>query len=321
MTEKLELNDPWLLAVWPGMGHVALNAGLYLVAKLAMRQIAHLSSRDLFDVEHIEIEEGIVKLGPLPQNRFFVWQDPKKKHDLIVFVGEAQPSTGRYGFCHRLLDAAMEMGVKRFFTFAAIATQLHPATEPHVTGVATDGQALKELQEEKVKILEDGQIGGLNGVLLGAGTERGLRGIGLLGEIPFFASQLPNPKASKAVLEIFLKMIDIDVDLSDIQKQADAMEIKLTELFEKMKSALQDQSGEQDFTLPGFVNDPEADDQEPKISREPVLGLEARERIEKLFERSRRDRSHAVELKQELDRLGVFAKYEDRFLDLFKKAE
>ena len=34
-----------------------------------------------------------------------------------------------------------------------------------------------------------------------------------------------------------------------------------------------------------------------------------------------RDRAKAIELKQELDRLGVFKDYEDRFLDLFKKAK
>jgi hypothetical protein len=44
-------------------------------------------------------------------------------------------------------------------------------------------------------------------------------------------------------------------------------------------------------------------------------------RIEQLFDDSARDRSKAFELKQELDRLGVFKDYEDRFLDLFKKAE
>ena len=36
MAEKIQLNNPWLVAVWPGMGNVALNAGVYLLAKLGM---------------------------------------------------------------------------------------------------------------------------------------------------------------------------------------------------------------------------------------------------------------------------------------------
>ena len=43
-------------------------------------------------------------------------------------------------------------------------------------------------------------------------------------------------------------------------------------------------------------------------------------RIEELFDVAKRDRSKAFELKRELDRLELFKEYEDRFLDLFKKA-
>jgi hypothetical protein len=42
--------------------------------------------------------------------------------------------------------------------------------------------------------------------------------------------------------------------------------------------------------------------------------------LERLFEQAARDRSKAFGLTHELDRVGVFKEYEDRFLDLFKKA-
>ena len=32
MPEKPQLTHPWLVAVWPGMGNEALNAGVYLLA-------------------------------------------------------------------------------------------------------------------------------------------------------------------------------------------------------------------------------------------------------------------------------------------------
>jgi hypothetical protein len=50
----------------------------------------------------------------------------------------------------------------------------------------------------------------------------------------------------------------------------------------------------------------------------PRQSAKDRDRIEMLFDKARKDRSRAYELKQELDRLGVFAEYEDEFLDLFK---
>jgi hypothetical protein len=43
-----------------------------------------------------------------------------------------------------------------------------------------------------------------------------------------------------------------------------------------------------------------------------------RQRIDNLFRLSADDRSKGFEPKHELDQLGMFQEYEDRFLDLFK---
>lgn len=51
--EQVKLNKPWLFAVWPGMGGVAISAGYYLMAKLGMYLLAEMSAHDLFDVEHV----------------------------------------------------------------------------------------------------------------------------------------------------------------------------------------------------------------------------------------------------------------------------
>ncbi len=49
------------------------------------------------------------------------------------------------------------------------------------------------------------------------------------------------------------------------------------------------------------------------------LYFEVFEKIERLFQEAKFDRNKAYELKRELDKWGLFEKYEDRFLDLFKK--
>ena len=60
---------------------------------------------------------------------------------------------------------------------------------------------LAELQEAKLHTLDDGHIGGLNGILIGAAANCGLRGACLLGEMPHVFTQLPYPKASLGVVE------------------------------------------------------------------------------------------------------------------------
>ncbi|MDR3637070.1 MAG: PAC2 family protein [Isosphaeraceae bacterium] len=310
MSEAKPLNKPWLVAVWPGMGNVAISAGYYLMAKLGMHLLAELSAPELFDVGHIEVKAGLIHPGHAPRNRFFAWNDPDGRHDVIVFIGEAQPPLGKYAFCRRIIDFARELGVERVFTFAAMATAMHPSHESRVFGAATDEESLAELRRLELEILDDGHIGGLNGVLLGVAAEHGFRGACVLGEMPHVFSQLPFPKASHAVLRAFATLAGIEVDLSELADQAKDMDNKLGELLDQMQEAFGREQTEEE---------PQAPLQEP--TEEQRVGPEDRARIERLFERAQLDRAAAYELKRELDGHGVYREYEDRFLDLFKKPE
>lgn len=308
MAEKLKLNHPWLIAVWPGMGNVALSAGYYLLAKLGMHVTAEYEARELFDVDHVEVKEGIIQTGRRPRNRFFVWTDPSQKHDLVVFLGEAQPPIGKYLFCHKLIEYARDLGVERVFTFAAMATQMHPEHRARVFGAATDKESLEELKRLELELLADGHIGGLNGVLLGAAAESGLRGACLLGEMPHIFSQMPFPKASLAILEVFVTITGIELDFTELSEQARNMEQQLGELLSRVEKEY------------GAQFPAEEEGYRSESAEEERVGPAEKQRIEGLFVQAEKDRAKAFELKQELDRLGVFKDYEDRFLDLFKKA-
>jgi proteasome assembly chaperone (PAC2) family protein len=310
MLENSELNHPWLVAVWPGMGHVALNAGVYLLAKLGMNLIAEFEVGDVFDVDYVEVKKGIIQAGRRPRNRLFVWRDPKKNHDLVVFLGEAQPPIGKYAFCRQFIAHARKLGVERFFTFAAMATAMHPEQRSRLFGAATDQETLEELKRLELDILEDSQIGGLNGVVLGAAAEEGLRGACLLGEMPHIFSQISYPKASLVILEVFVTLAGLDLDLTELSAQAKAMDEQLGELLSRVEQGYEHQHADEEET-----------EYPPPAAEEPPVSSPHRQIIEALFEQAAKDRSKAFELKQELDRLGVFKEYEDRFLDLFKKTD
>jgi len=303
------LNKPWMVAVWPGMGHVAISGGYYLMAKLGMYQLAEFRPLDLFEVEHVEVKRGLIRTGRLPRSRLFVWHNSAGGHDIVVLIGEAQPPTGKYAFCRRLIEFARGLAVERIFTFAAMATEMRPEHPSRVFAAVTNEEILVELRRLEVEILEEGAIGGLNGVLLGVAAENGLPGVCLLGEMPHMFLQLPFPKASLAVLETFATMTGLKIDLAELREQARAVEEKLGELFAAVQRAVQGQEP----TAPETFTTQEA--------QKARLASEEEQRIEQLFQQSQQDRSKAYELKRELDRLGVFREYEDRFLDLFKKPE
>lgn len=313
---------PWLVAAWPGMGNVAAIAAGYLVESLDMKAVAELSPRGHFDIQQVRVKGGVVRRPRLPRSVFYRWENPRGR-DLYVLLGEAQPSVGAYEFTHELLDRTEKFGVERVVTFASLASQLHPAAEPGVAAVATDKKTLAELERLEIRALQDGEIGGLNGVLLGAAAERGLTGICLLGEIPFFAAAVPNPKGALAALRAFAALADIKLDTESLEGHAKQMEEALLELMQRMKDEAKLQGAAEAENEAAESEASEDEEGEPEASPksiESALDFAARESIEELFEEARKDRSKGMRLKEELDRLGCFKLYENRFLDLFKRA-
>jgi hypothetical protein len=187
---------------------------------------------------------------------------------------------------------------------------MHPEHASRVFGAATQESILAELKGLGVQILDEGRIGGLNGVLLAAAMENGLHGACLLGEMPHILVQLPFPKASLAILQRFAAWSETEIDLTQLAEQAQAVDEKLGELLAKVQTAMEEQ--ETPAEDEGVIAEP---------SEAGGLGPQDAQRIERLFEQARQDRSKAYELKGELDRLDVFSAYEDRFLDLFKKTD
>jgi proteasome assembly chaperone (PAC2) family protein len=276
-----------------------------------MHHLAEFPSSGLFDVDVAMVEEGVIQKSQHPRSRLFVWKAPEGKRDIIVFIGEAQPPVGKYAFCEKLIDFARDQKVERLFTFAAMATEMHPEHEARVFAAATDKKILQELDRPEIRVLSEGHIGGLNGVLLAAAVDKGMPGICLLGEMPHIFAQLPFPKASMAVLEIFTEMADVKLDFTELAQQSEAMEQRLGELLAKVEGALEAKQHEAQ----------EEPDEDFSVVQEQGLSEADEQRIEALFHEASQDRSKAYELKSELDRLGVFDEFEDRFLDLFKPQE
>jgi len=306
MPVEEKLRDPWLLAVWPGMGGVAISAGYYLMAKLGMHLLLEFPAGEFFDLEQIEVKDGLILTKRLPRSRLFLWTDSKHEHDLIVFIGEAQPPVKGGAFCRKLIDQARDLGVTRVFTFAAMATQMRPKHDSRVFSAAIDRETLARFKQLDLEPLESGAISGLNGVLLGMAANHGLPGGCLLGEIPHVFSQIPFPKASLAVLKAFATMSGIELDFSELEEHAATVERTLEIFLTRMENAA------------GQAEDDDNPDPKPE-SRPSRPGSKDRQRIEQLFTEARNDRSRAYELKQELDRQGLFDEFEDRFLNLFKE--
>ncbi len=316
MTEMPAMNSPWLVSVWPGMGGVALKAGEYLAEQLGMTHVGDFPCDEFFDVNHLSVDEGLARPGDRPRCAILHWRDPRERNDLVLLMGEAQPLTRGYELAHRVIEWAAEWQVSRIFAFAALATQMHPGEPARTFAAATTRQLLGELEGLDLEILSEGQITGLNGLMVAAAQAEGIDAACLLGEVPYFATQVANPKASRVVLGAFGNLAGIELDFMPLDAQAEEVDNHLIQLLDRMQQEAResDEAAGEPWLASGG-------EEGPQEGEGGEIDPEVEKRIERLFVEAARDRSRAFVLKRELDRLGVFEQYENRFLDLFTRGE
>lgn len=297
---KVDVKEPVMLAGWPGMGNVALMAIDYLRKKMRATKFSEIDITGFYTPDAVIVERGLAKLPQLPKNLFYYTKHP----DLVLFESEAQ-LTGKAGtiLMNEILDLAGEFKVGRIYTGAAFPVPMSYREPPRVYGVANQKSLRDFLAHYRVKIMEGGQISGLNGLLLGFAERRGIEAACLLATLPSYAINFPNPKASRAIVEVLGRILNVRVDMGELDLAIKEMDERMAMIEERIKEIFPMMEKEGEIV---------------SLEKEKVPDY-VMKKIEKLFQEAKLDRKKAYPLKEELDRWDLYKFYEDRFLDLFKE--
>ncbi|MBI2858726.1 MAG: PAC2 family protein [Chloroflexi bacterium] len=220
-----------MVAAWPGVGQVALIVAKYLQQKLGAEEIGELEPFHFFEPTGVAVKGNVVQEPQFPSNTFYYWRNPgNPRGDLMIFLGEAQPAGRAYELAHCVIDVAQRFRVKKLYTCAAALVRMHYTEPSRVWGVATERKLLIEFKGHEVVMRGEMQIAGMNGVLLGVAKERKSEGYCLLGEVPMYATRIPNPKAALAVTGVLTKILGVTIDLAELGEQAKAAEEEMKRL-------------------------------------------------------------------------------------------
>jgi len=232
-----KLKSPNMLAAWPGISNVSMLVATYLEKKANFKKLAEIEASHFFEPIGVMVRGNVVEAPQFPQSKFYYWKNEGGGSDIILFIGDDQPADKGYELAHCILDVGLRYKVKRIYTCAAAITRMHHTEQPKVWGVATNQRMTDELKVYDLMQRGNLQIAGLNGLLLGAAKERDIDGICLLGEVPMYATRIQNPMAALAILGALTKMLDIEIDTSELAQIA-------TETKEKMKLLAAEAMGE-----------------------------------------------------------------------------
>jgi uncharacterized protein (TIGR00162 family) len=223
-------NELTLVVGLPGMAYIGKLSVDYLITQLKAESIAEVYSKH-FPPYVIIKEDGLVELM---NNELHSFRDETGK-DIVFLSGNSQAFSpeGQYEISETVLDWAIENGVKRVYSIAALVTD-RQFDAPNVYATATSAAMLEEAKSKGAQALDHGIIGGENGLILGLARKKNIEGACLLAETHGYQAPtgeyLIDPRAAKAALNVLAQILNLKVDMEPMEKQA----IEMDEAFAKM---------------------------------------------------------------------------------------
>ncbi len=218
LLKEPELKDPVVVCGLPGSGFVGKLAVEHLVEELGAELFVEIHSSN-FPPQVLIRPDGTV--GVI-KNELYFWRSEGSSNDLILYTGDSQPITpsADYELSEKILEMTEKLGAKKVFTLAAYITGGF-VKNPKVYGTATDGSIIGDLTAHGVIMMKEGSITGMNGLLVGLAKVRGMQGVSLLGET---SGYIVDATASKAVLDVFTKMMNLEIDMTRLTERAKSTE-------------------------------------------------------------------------------------------------
>ncbi len=256
--KKPKFDSPILIACWPGIGNIGIIAVDTLRRMLGAEELGEIEPWDFFYPRKVIIKDGELKALEFPINKFYFKKTTKR--DLLFFIGEEQPSDGgrvyaegtkAYRMANLVLDVALKFGCQRVYTSGAAVAPIHHTARSRVWAVPNSDTLIGEVRSyENTVLMSDiegrggqGNITGLNGLLLGVAKKRGLEAICVMGEIPIYLHgfPIPYPKGSKSVLEVLSAALGIEVDMREIDGLVEQSERDIDSVYERLPSEIKEQ--------------------------------------------------------------------------------
>jgi len=246
-----------MLVGWPGIGNIGIITIDTLRSEIQAEELGEIEPWDFFYPTKVIIRAGILEDMQFPRNKFYYKRLGDK--DIIFFIGEEQPSArgmtyaegGKaYEMANLVLDVAERFGCQRVYTSGAAVALTHHDLKPRVWAVANRKDLIGEAKGHANTILmsevegrgNQGNITGLNGLLIGAAKKRGLEGFCLMGETPDYLSRVPfpYPKASQSILEVFASILGISIDFSALDDMSHQMKTIIENVYKQFPQEIRE---------------------------------------------------------------------------------
>jgi proteasome assembly chaperone (PAC2) family protein len=242
ITEKPTLRHPYMvcgISGWVDGGESATGSTRYLASKLEAKRFAEIpiDKFHIFQVPgqlslrpQIRIEEGILKEHRFPQNQFFYWVNPNADNDLILFLG-TEPNLNWEEYSDAILGVVEEFAVSRIYLLGGVLDKIPYTKEPRVSCLCSSDQLKEEMQKYSMQPLSYEGPGRWGTALLHTCQKKGVQMVCVTVAVSYYPEFniiiSRNPKAIRAAVRRLNDLLHLNLDISDLDREAEEFEAKL----------------------------------------------------------------------------------------------
>ena len=237
--KKTKLKNPILIIGLPGIGSVGSLVAEHIKNETKAERFGILYSP--FFPPHVIMEE--TGKARMLSNRFYHFKN-KKGNSVLILLGDTQPTStkGQYAVNGRIAKFFKKIGGKEVYAIGGYSISNHYIEKPRVFGVATNKKTITKLSDNGILFGKaSGSIFGAAGLIPVMASKYGIDAACIMGETGLLEI---DANAAKAVMETLNKILDININPSNLDKIKKETEKLMKELEEASKGNTEQLSGQ-----------------------------------------------------------------------------
>lgn len=223
LIKKLDLQDYTMVEGFPGVGLVGPMSISYMIDKLKMKYVGYLEGTSFPPLVSIHKSE------PMPSIRVYCSEEEKL---LTIFAEFAIPIELIKELSNAVYDFVKKNKMSKIYSIGGIPMPEGQAAGKVAFTSASKPALLSVAQKAGLKPIEEGVSTGVSALLLLRSTLEKMDDINVM--VPVQQNIL-DPVYAEVAIQCLNKLLKLDIDISDLDKEAKTVEAKIKELVEKHK--------------------------------------------------------------------------------------
>jgi proteasome assembly chaperone (PAC2) family protein len=237
--KKPELRNPVVVAAfagWNDAADAATTAVKFLIDLWKPSKFAEIEAEEFYVFTEtrptVSVKKGILRAISWPSNHFLSLSTPQFERDVILYLG-AEPQLKWKTFTGSYLDVCKRFNVSEVLLLGAFLANIPHSMDVPVSGFSSNADTQGRLLEIDVQTTRYEGPTGMIGVLQDTLRRANIPVSSLWAAAPHYLAATPNIKVTAALLSYLNTFLSFDLDLSDIQADAQRFEEQITLLVER----------------------------------------------------------------------------------------